>query len=77
MAKKVKINQDLCIACSTCWVLNSANFGQGTDGKAKVKCCAASNELLTEVVVKEDGGVGDAVASCPVGAITEEEEEIK
>ncbi len=74
MAKKVKVNQDLCIACSTCWVLDSAHFAQGADGKAKVKNGNDDTDLQVEKVVTDDAGVSDAIASCPVGAITEEEE---
>lgn len=74
MAKKVKVSQDLCIACSTCWVIDPAHFAQGSDGKAKVKNGNNDTDLQIEKVVTDDTGIGDAIASCPVGAITEEEE---
>ena len=75
MAKTVKVNQDLCISCSTCWVLNPTNFAQGADGKAKVKKGSNDDALATEALIEEDGGVEDAKNSCPVGAISVSEEE--
>jgi len=72
MAKKVKVNQDLCISCSTCWVLDSAHFGQGTDGKAKVKNGTDDLDLQVEKEISEEGTLESAVSSCPVGAITVE-----
>ena len=72
MKKKIKVNQDLCIACSTCWALDPAHFGAGDDGKALVKNGESDTELAKEKVVDTCGACEDAKASCPVGAITTE-----
>lgn len=75
MKKKVSVNQDLCISCSTCWVLDPNHFAQGDDGKAKVKNGPDDNNLATSKIVDDGADADDAAASCPVGAITIEEEE--
>lgn len=74
MAKKVKVDQDLCISCSTCWVLDADHFIQGDDGKAKVIDGQDDENPEVEKVVKSDDGLEDAAASCPVGAISVEDE---
>lgn len=58
MAKKVTVDQELCIGCGACVNLCPKVFTLGNDGKS--------------VVLDESGAGGDvevAANSCPVGAI--------
>lgn len=64
MTKNIKINQDSCIGCNTCAALNPDIFElDSTIYKAKVKQQPAE---ITNAII-------DTVASCPVSAITIEE----
>lgn len=61
---KVKLNQDKCIGCNTCPILDPDTFEMDTNiYKAKVK---KQPEKITEATK-------NAATSCPVGAITIEE----
>lgn len=75
MKKHIKVNHDLCIACSTCQVIDPAHFGAGTSGKAMVKNGESDIELAAEKIVDSCGACEDAAASCPVGAISVEDAE--
>ena len=60
MPKKARVDADACIGCGLCVGSHPDIFEFDPDGKA-----VAANE-------GEDADVEDAVASCPVGAISEE-----
>lgn len=65
MAKKVILDQNKCIGCNTCPLLDPDVFEMDTTiYKAKVKAQPATITPATQT----------AVDSCPVGAITIEEE---
>ncbi len=55
----VKVNKDLCIGCGLCTSLAPTVFEFDDDGKAKV-------------VLDDADAAAEAVASCPVSAITAE-----
>ncbi len=59
MAKKVRVNKDLCIGCGLCTTIDSAVFTIGDDGLAET--------LVSEV--EDAATVEDAAANCPVQAI--------
>lgn len=64
MTKKVLLNQDKCIGCNTCPLLNPHVFEMDTTTyKAKVK---SQPEVIDEATQ-------NAISSCPVGAISIEE----
>ena len=75
MKKRISVNQNLCIACSTCWVLDPNHFAQGSDGKAKIRDGQNDNDLQLVKTVTDDTGASDAAVSCPVGAIMIEDME--
>jgi ferredoxin len=61
MPKKVIINQDTCIGCNTCPLIDPDTFELDTTSyKAKVK----------RQPVAIDDKIESAVASCPTGAIS-------
>jgi ferredoxin len=61
---KVTVNQDLCIGCNTCPLIDPDTFELDTNTfKAKVK---KQPEVITDKIKS-------AVSSCPVGAISTEE----
>jgi len=62
MAKKVKVNQDVCIGCGLCVGSVPSVFEFGDDGKA----------TATAGPVTDEAAVDDAIANCPVGAISED-----
>jgi ferredoxin len=59
MAKKVKVNKDLCIGCGACVGSVPSVFEFTDDGKAQAGKVSAEDEAAVE----------DAVANCPVSAI--------
>lgn len=59
MAKKVVVDDALCIGCGLCAASHPDMFEINDEGKA---VCFAEGE---------DADAEDAVASCPVGAISE------
>ena len=61
MAKTVTVNQDTCIGCNTCALLDPDTFDlNNTTYKAEVKATAPPATDKTEM----------AMTSCPVGAIS-------
>ncbi len=62
---EVKVNKDKCLGCGMCVGINSDVFNFDDDGLAK-----ADNSKITE---ENEDEVKDAINSCPVGAIEEEE----
>ena len=62
MAKKVKVNKDLCIGCGLSVSTVPAVFEFGDDGKAQA----------TAGPVTDEAAVQGAIDSCPVGAIGED-----
>lgn len=61
MSKKVILDQNKCIGCNTCPLLNPDVFEMDTTiYKAKVKAQPAEIDLATQT----------AIDSCPVGAIS-------
>lgn len=73
MKNLVKVSQDLCISCGSCWVIDPEHFAQGEDGKAKVRNGQKDVDLHSEKVVNKCEKCEDAKASCPVAAISVEE----
>lgn len=65
MAKVLKVDKEVCIGCGTCTVLAPKSFKLDADGKAEV----INPPTDTPETIKE------AIDSCPVAAITEEENE--
>ena len=65
--EKLEINKAKCLGCGMCVGINSDVFEFDDDGLAKV-----NNENITE---ENKESVDDAINSCPVGAISKEEEE--
>jgi len=61
MAKKVTVDQGLCIGCGLCNSMAPDVFEMGPDGLA---------ETIADTTDNAD--VDDAAASCPAGAITVE-----
>ena len=59
MAKKITVDQELCVGCGVCANLCSDVFEIQDDGKAKV-------------INKENCDYEEAVNNCPVGAIKTE-----
>lgn len=62
MAKKVKVNKDLCVSCGLCVGAVPSVFEFGDDGKAQA----------TAGPVTDEAAVDDAMANCPAGAIVED-----
>ena len=58
--KKAKVDQDTCIGCGLCVGCHSSIFELNDDGKATV------------VADGDETEVDDAIANCPVQAISEE-----
>jgi len=75
MKVKIKINQQSCISCATCWTLDPNHFVQGNDGKAKVQNGQDDNDPKSEKVVTKCENCLEAANSCPVDAISIKEEE--
>lgn len=64
MAKKVKLDKDLCISCGACNAVCPSLFDWDDDGKLKA--------LVEEVPADLEDAAAEAKASCPTGAITVE-----
>jgi ferredoxin len=60
MAKKVKVNKDMCVGCGACTAICGDVFALGDDGLA---------EAVAEATEATLSSVEDAASSCPVGAI--------
>ncbi len=60
MAKKAKVDQDVCIGCGLCVGSHPSIFEFGDDGKAQV------------IDAGDEAEIDDAIASCPVQAISED-----
>ncbi len=60
MAKKAKVDQDTCIGCGLCVGSHPSIFEFGDDGKA------------TAVAEGDEAEIEDAIANCPVQAISED-----
>ena len=65
--EEIKVNKEKCLGCGMCVGINSDVFEFDDDGLAK-----ADNSKISEENKNE---VEDAINSCPVGAISKEEEE--
>ncbi len=63
MAKKVSIDKDLCIGCGACTGICPNVFGFDDEGKA---------DVIAEVSDDDEEACDEAVAGCPVGAISAE-----
>jgi ferredoxin len=64
--KKIVINQDMCIGCNTCPLIDPETFELDQETyKAKVK---KQPDIITETIET-------TISSCPVGAISIVEEE--
>lgn len=61
---KVKINKDACIGCGVCEAMAPDVFGMGSDGKA---------EVIGNVTPENEAAVNEAMDSCPVAAIEEDD----
>lgn len=59
MAKKLKVDDDMCIGCGLCVGSHPTVFEFNDDGKATV------------VAEADDAEAEDAIANCPVQAISE------
>ena len=59
MAKKMTIDQDLCVGCGVCASLCADVFEMQDDGKAKI-------------ISNDDCDHNEAIDNCPVGAIKTE-----
>ena len=64
---KIKVNKEKCLGCGMCVGINSDVFNFDDDGLTK-----ADNDKINEENEEE---VKEAINSCPVGAIEEEEKE--
>lgn len=64
MAKKVKVDKDLCISCGVCNSICPQVFDWDDDGKIRT--------LVDEVPADLEDAVEEAEASCPTGAISVE-----
>ena len=60
MAKKLKVDDDMCIGCGLCVGSHPTVFEFNDDGKATV------------VAEADDAEAEDAIANCPVQAIVED-----
>lgn len=58
--KKLKVDTDLCIGCGLCAGTHGDIFAINADNKAEV------------IADADDDSAADAIANCPVQAITEE-----
>jgi len=65
--KKLVVDQEKCIGCGTCVALCPEVFELGEEGKARVKLQAPSSKLQVKIE--------EAIESCPVGAITWQNED--
>ena len=63
--KKIVVDQDKCICCGSCVSIDEKHFDFSEDGKSITK----SQENL------EDSNLKDAIETCPVNAITIEDNE--
>ncbi len=63
MAKKVRIDEEACIGCGACTGICPDIFAINDAGKAAV---------VAEPTDADDASVDEAVASCPVSAISAE-----
>lgn len=65
---KAKVNKDICIGCGACTQIAENIFEFGNDGLAEVK------KDIKEIKQEDEESVLDAEGSCPVGAITVQQE---
>lgn len=65
---KAKVNKDICIGCGACTQIAENVFEFGEDGLAEVK------KDLKEIKEEDEEFVLDAKESCPVEAITVQQE---
>ena len=65
---KAKVNKEICIGCGACTQIAEDVFEIGSDGLAEVK------KEITEIKQEDEECVLDAEGSCPVGAITVQDE---
>lgn len=73
MKNLVKVDQNLCISCGSCWVVDPDHFAQGEDGKAKVRTSQKDADPGPEKMVNKCPKCEEAKVSCPVAAISVEE----
>ena len=59
MAKKAKVDDEMCIGCGLCNAAHPDIFEINDEGKA------------VAIAEGDDADVDDAIGSCPVGAISE------
>jgi ferredoxin len=64
MAKQPKVDPNLCIGCQTCVSLAAKSFTMSEQGKSEAVVPAGDDEATIQ----------NAIDSCPVGAISWEEE---
>lgn len=64
MAKKVRVNKDVCVGCGCCNGIAPELFDFGDDGLAEC--------IVSEVPADLEDACNDAIAGCPVQAIEEE-----
>lgn len=62
MAKKAKIDKDLCISCGVCNAICPNVFDWDDDGKMKV--------IADPVPAEDEEAAVEAESSCPTGAIS-------
>ena len=60
MAKKLKVNSDVCVGCGLCVGTYPETFEFDDEGKAKV------------VAQCDDASAEEAISACPAGAIEED-----
>ena len=71
MKYKIEIEREGCIACGTCYSIDSSHFEPDDEGKSTV--IGGETDAKSSVGVFDDGeidNVREAEDSCPVSAIT-------
>lgn len=78
MAKKLVVDQEKCIGCGTCVALTPEVFELNDEGKARLKLQAPSSPAKQDPALRDklQAKIQEAIESCPVEAISWEEQPI-
>lgn len=71
---KIEVDRDGCIACATCYTIDSAHFESDSEGKSKVVGGTSNGKSTGTFSDSKKADAESAESSCPVSVIKINEE---